>query len=542
MMKRKIIMFTVLLLAASLVFSACGTDNTLTDAGATSDAASSSGASDTALEPPGKIRFFYVTSGISTPEDMDFKNNVILDEISKMANVEITEVIVPPWSDIVTQFNLMMASGNICDVVHYNLPTDLISNGKLGAFIELSDIIKNSEILSERYSPYMEQIKADDNNIYCIRSLPSDGDVNNAFGVRYDLLKDIGYTKIPETMDGWIDAMRKLKAKYPDSIPYTSRENLHWCEFVFSSYGCSGWGYKWQYYNGKMIHPFEHPLYKEAIKTYNLMLKEELMDREFVTSKNQDFQDKRLNKKVLINQQNAGGLSSWIYRFATVGIDEAIIIPAQWPKIDDPLLDPRSVYEGQLPLGTHSMAIASSSQNKDAAARFIEALLSDKCKELTIWGREGIEFNIADGKKVIDIEKSAQTEWRELYGAMFGGSRESLELWVQIAIENTKLDSAQKQEYKKLYWEQFNKVYADANSVPINPMKFIILEADTDSRRIEAENEARTITVKAMLEEISLEEFDVQAANFIKRYQDITDEYNIKLPEAIKKAEKASTR
>jgi len=129
-----------------------------------------------------------------------------------------------------------------------------------------------------------------------------------------------------------------------------------------------------------------------------------------------------------------------------------------------------------------------------------------------------------------------------LYGAMFGGSRESLELWVQIAIENTKLDSAQKQEYKKLYWEQFNKVYADANSVPINPMKFIILEADTDSRRIEAENEARTITVKAMLEEISLEEFDVQAANFIKRYQDITDEYNIKLPEAIKKAEKASTR
>jgi ABC-type glycerol-3-phosphate transport system substrate-binding protein len=90
------------------------------------------------------------------------------------------------------------------------------------------------------------------------------------FYFRWDVLQDLGYTEatIPDTLDEWIEAMRKLKQKYPDAIPYTSMDNLHWSEFVFSCYGVTGRGTAWQEYFGKAIHSFEHPLIKDALSSY----------------------------------------------------------------------------------------------------------------------------------------------------------------------------------------------------------------------------------------------------------------------------------
>ncbi len=485
------------------------------------------------LKQKDKISFFYVTAGVSVPKEFDFKDNIFLNTLADMANVEISEAKVPPWTDIASGFNLMMASNEICDVVHYSGPGALIRYGKLGSFIDLSEYLHNSKILTKRYLPYIEQLKTDDGKIYCLRALPSDGDVNEAFGVRYDLLLELGYERIPETMDEWLNAMRKLKQKYPDSIPYTSRENLHSCEFVFKSYGCAGSGYGWQYYNGKVIHTFENPLYKEAIKVYRIMLEEGLMDVEFATNKQKDFSQKRINNKVLINQQNLSAIAGWIGGFAFHNIDEAIFIPAQWPKIDDPRIDPQSVYEGMLSLGEHSISI-SSMCNKDAAARFVEILISDECMELTSWGREGIEYNIVDGEKVINYEESAANDWRQIYGILFGNSKECLKLELNLSIAGTKLDDVGKKEYARLYWEQFDKVFADANSVPMNPMKVlgVLVDHDILAMRTQAEKEARTIAVKAMLGEVSLDEFDILAESFINKYQFITEEYNDKLPQA----------
>ncbi|HOJ09269.1 MAG TPA: extracellular solute-binding protein [Clostridiales bacterium] len=540
-MKRKIAALLVLISVVLMLFSACSKADISSNKSSEQDGASSSSSttdtSGNAVKQPDKIRVFYVTAGIATPDNFNFQSNVILDEIAKIANVEITEVIVPPSSDTITKYNLMMSSGNICDVVHLASKNTMINDGKNGAYVELSDIIKKSAIITERYLPYIDQLKADDGNIYFLISLPVDGDVNDGIAIRYDLLKDIGYSEIPVTMDEWLEAMRKLKSKYPDSIPYASKDTLFWCEFVFKSYGCAGDGYSWQYYKDKIIHTFENPLYKEAIKTYRLMLEEGLMDKEFVTTKEQDYQDKRLNNKVLVNPQNLASIGGWVNRYTENNITEAIFVPAQWAKIDDPRIDPRSVYEGPLPLGTHCMGIASTSKQKDASIRFIEALLSDKGFELSVWGREGIEFNIVDGKKVLNFQKSNETNWRFIYNMLFGyNTKEKVEVQLKTSIANTKFDDEGKREYERIYWEQFDKVYADANSVLMNPMKFIILEPDTTTRRTEARNEARTIAVKVILGELTFEEFDVQASNFLKKYQFITDEYNQKLPAAKKRA------
>jgi hypothetical protein len=98
------------------------------------------------------------------------------------------------------------------------------------------------------------------------------------------------------------------------------------------------------------------------------------------------------------------------------------------------------------------------------------------------------------------------------------------------------MDAAGKTKYEKLFLDQSEKVLADINSVQMNPVSLIILKSDTLTRLTEATNEARTIAVKAMIGEISMQEFDNQSAAFMKKYQFITDEYNQKLPDAQKKA------
>ena len=535
-MKRKVILLITLMLVFLLVLNACSSGNTPKDN--SKDAVSTGADADTSNQPKDKLRIFQITASITYPDSFDFTDNFIVDELEEMANVEIVEAIVPPDTDVKTKFNLMMASGDICDVIHTTVgPADVYALGKTGAFVELTDIIKESPTLSKLYTPaQFELLKADDGKIYALRAMLVDGDASS-FAVRYDLLEELGYTSMPDTMEGWIGAMRKLKAKYPDSLPYISREELHWTSFVFKSYGCEANGFGWQYYKGKAIHTFENPMYKEALKTYRMMIDEGLMDKEFPTDKVQDFQDKRLNRKVLVNQQNIGGMVDWIDRYPKNNIPKVIFIPGQYPKINDDRIEKISVYGGPPTFNGHTISISSTSKHKEGAVRFIEALYSDKNKELSTWGREGIEYSIVNGEKILNLDKANETSWRMIYNFPFGyNTKEKLMLTVKQFIASTDHDEAGKQRYEKLFIENAEKTIEDSFSVDMNPFAFIILDTDTGTRLTEAQNEARTIAIKAMIGELSLEEFDAEAAAFTKKYQFITDEYNKKLPEAKIKA------
>jgi len=545
MTKRKIVVLVTLLLVCSMIFTACSSTKTSGDE--TSDkGTTSSETTSAAAKEPGSIRVFYVTSGAQIPEDFDFADNPILNEICKNANVKITEAVVPPWSDIMTKYNLMMSSGNICDVVHFNGPQTINNDGKNGAFIELSDVIKGSPIMNKNYSQFMEQLKADDGNIYCLRMTPSDGDINMLYFFRWDVLQDLGYTEVPDTLDKWIDAMRALKTKYPDSVPYTSMDNLHWTEFVFSCFGITGRGNGWQQYFGKAIHSFEHPLYKDALKVYKMMLDEELMDPEFVTSKRQDFDDKRYNRKVLVNQQNLGAAMGFSSRYMNVGVKEARTVPGVWPFVDDPRVDPSSIYEGVLPVGNYCVAISSTSKVKDTAIRFVEEMLSEETQKLTIWGIENVDYKIVNGEKQQIYDDGSGTQnlspAKSMYSWLFAvNSRMNIQKAFATTLNDIKkanpgITDEELDAYSDISWKYFDKALEINNSYPTYVLnKFISLEADTASRQTEAANEALTIIVKAMRGDITFDEFDVEAANFLKKYQFITDEYNEKLPDALKK-------
>ena len=520
-MKKKL---TAIALALAMGFGLSGCTSQQTPSTGTSPSSGEAG-------KPEEISLFMGTAGITYPDGFDFSDNFVIEALEKQANVKVSKVVVPPYADSVTKFNLMMSSGDICDVIHHQYnPQDTYKLGKEGAFVELTDIIQNSEFFSKLYTPEMlAQMKADDGKIYSFRPLLIDGDADT-FGVRWDLLKELGYTEMPDTLDGWLDAMRKLKEKYPDSLPYISRQNLHNLEFVFRAYGCTG-DCTWQYYKGKIIPAFANPLYKDALAVYRQMIQEGLMDQEFPTTNAEDYQDKRLNRNVLVNPQNIGGLTVWVGRFPQNGIEGVELIPGVYPIVDDDRIDPVTVYGGSPAISGHTISISSKSEHQEAALRFIEALFSEENRTLTIWGREGVEYNVVDGEKVLDFEKANETSWRWIYNFPFGyNTKETLQLNIKQNIALSDLSDEEKAEYEALFLKQANQIIENAMTMPLNLKPLIKLEDNNLSRETEAVSEALTIAMKTMTGEYSMEEFDKQAAAFIEKYQFITDDYNAKLP------------
>jgi len=268
------------------------------------------------------------------------------------------------------------------------------------------------------------------------------------------------------------------------------------------------------------------------------------MDPEFVTSKRADFDEKRYNRKVLVNQQNAGMGMVFFPRYLNNGVLEARSIVAPYPVVNDPKVDMNAVYEGALAVGNTGVAIASTTKEKEGAIRFVEELLSEETKTLTVWGIENIDYKMENGEKVQIVDEKTNTKSKSLYSMLFPvNTVMTIQKSFSVGIGTLRqkvptITDAEIKEFTDLSWKQYNQVLELNAAQPTRAGfgNFISLEADTKSRAAEANAEALTIIIKAMRGDISLDEFDVQAAAFIKKYQFITDEYNAKLPAAMEKA------
>lgn len=275
------------------------------------------------------------------------------------------------------------------------------------------------------------------------------------------------------------------------------------------------------------------------------MLDEGLMDPEFITNKRADFDEKRYNRKVLVNQQNLGMAMVFFPRYINNGVLEARSIPVEWPLIDDPNVDPEAVYEGKLAVGNTGVAISSQTKELAGCKRFIEQLLTKETEELCTWGIEGVDYNIVNGEKIEVVDDGSGTQnlsgsSKNLYRFLFGGNTiVNIEKAFQAGINTLRknvpdITEQEIKEYSDLCWKQYNKILDINATYPSRAgfTYFITLEADTQSRATEAQAEATTLAAKAMRGDITLEQFDAEAAAFLAKYKFITDEFNEKLPAA----------
>ena len=495
-------------------------------AAATSAVATTAASTAPAKAEPDKITMFMSTVGYTVPDGVDLNDNPYINRIKELANVEITELTVPPYTDFATKLNLMLSSNSIPDLVHCWQLDEIGKAGAAGAFYETTDIIRGSAVLSPLYTDEMLNIaRYSDGNIYCIRSLP---DTNpQGLGVRYDELEAVGITEIPKTVDEWYEAFKAQKAANPNSIQLSGYNGLsNDIGSFFKAYGVNMAA--WQCDNGKYIHSFEATYAKDAVQFITKLYDEGLLSKTFVTNTLQDYMNEKYNNDLLYSTNGYRSIINWIQNFPKNNHPETILVAAPYPVTNLPGIDPTISVPSFNPLGGHCAAISSKTKAKDAVVRLIEVLVSEEVGELYSWGVEGVDFTEKDGVKTV-TSTSTETTYRTMYGFMFTFAHISA-MDAFIANSISVVDPSIKDKYTTVFKKNAENLYASAQSVPaIRASSFVKLSDEDMSRVTEAGELAKSIIMKAIVGEMSLDEYDTQVAAFLEKYKSITEAYNTAL-------------
>lgn len=536
MKKTKLVSIISLVLACMMILSSCvaksGSDEIKTDK-PTSEAKTTEAAEK--KEPPVKFTMFYQEAGQNFPDGFKHNDNWFFNYMCEEANVEITELNVPAYADTATKFNLMMSSGEIPDLVERADPTTMKQYGMEGAFMPTLDIIKNSQVISSYYDDVqLEAMQSKDGVAYVIQ-IPPINDSYNTMWVRWDLLQKLGYTEVPETLDEWVDACRKLKEYDPNSIPLASRVDLGyaWITFVPFNVGASGTG--WAYYpeRGKVCNVWEGDNIINAVKFGKMLYDEGLWDKEFITTTSAEYGQKKLRNNVLIHYNDIGSLVIWLERFINDDQPDVRLIPVNMPMAEGAGVD--RWYKTPSVLGSYTFGINAKTKALDGIVRFLEVLYSNEVKDMMDYGREGIEYKIDNNKRVPIFPAATESAWRSIYGWVFIDNIDWMNYGLEMLINSSPgMTDTEKADYIKLQLDADKKVRDRIyGHVGYNPMSLALpIEDNLLNLSSQASELQKSLIAKTIIGEMSMETFILEKEKLVKEFQDVTDAYNKNANEA----------
>ncbi|WP_121609112.1 extracellular solute-binding protein [Mesobacillus foraminis] len=311
-------------------------------------------------------------------------------------------------SDITEQFNLMVASGKLPEVIEYNWRT--VPKGpdkaiEAGTIIRLNELIENYAPNLNRYLNENPEVKkmvtTDEGNIYTFPFLRGDESLMVFMGmiIRQDWLDKLDLEK-PKTISEWEEVLTAFKNEDPngngkkDEIPLMVQLNdmKHIAAFV-GAYGIHS-----QFYNdnGTVKYGSIQPEFKEFLTTMNKWYEKGLLDSDFAA-----VDSKLMDAKVTNNQLGS------FYGFSGGGIgkytglmegknSEFQLSPTPHPS----LKEGEKAATAQLALayeGMHSAAISGTAKNPEEIVKWLDYAYSEEGQMLFNFGIEGESYEMVDG-------------------------------------------------------------------------------------------------------------------------------------------------
>lgn len=199
----------------------------------------------------------------------------------------------PPTGQLDEQFNLILADGDLPDIMEYTWqsypggPQKAIEDGNI---LALNDIIDqycpNLKAYLEAHPDVDRQCKTDEGNYYMFPFVRGDDSLRVSTGlmIRQDWLNDLGL-EMPTTIDEWHDVLTAFKtekgATAPFAFEYTTPSLRNNWPFM-SAYNTTAEFYVGD--DGKIHYGPAEENYKEFLATMNQWYKEGLLDPDMPTA------------------------------------------------------------------------------------------------------------------------------------------------------------------------------------------------------------------------------------------------------------------
>jgi putative aldouronate transport system substrate-binding protein len=272
----------------------------------------------------------------NTLQDVPFfqdwqKNSGVKLKITEIANGQSKEA-----------FNLMLASGDLPDIVEYNWltgapggPEKMINDGYI---LKLNDLIDKNAPNLKKYlkdNPDVDKmVKTDTGSYYVFPFIRKDDLVKTTEGpvIRKDWLDELGL-QTPTTIDEWHEVLKAFKEKKGIAAPLSFKSKPRALESLINGSFVGAFGVVKNFYvdNGQVKYGPAQPGYKEFLATMHQWYEEGLIDKNFSSA-----DTKALDAAVTAGTTGAtvggagGGIGKWA-PILTAKDPKANLIPVPYP-------------------------------------------------------------------------------------------------------------------------------------------------------------------------------------------------------------------
>lgn len=290
-------------------------------------------------------------------------------------------------------YNLMMASGDITDIVHIDRD-QAVKYGQAGAFVNFLDHLDRMPNVKKFWElkPQFKSMATDpQGKVY---SLLTDGvGYTNA---RTWMYRDDVFAKhnlqAPATWEELYQVSKRLKELYPDTYPFAFRSQLVQLNVLGSAFETFN-GYFPDFNTGKVKYGPIDPNFKEMVVWLNKFYAEGLIPPDWLSMETKNWAEYITTNKAFITVDYIVRIEYLNNLFKDGGQSGHM-------KFMPPPAGPSGkqwILNGAFSLSAFS--VYAGSPNLDTALKYLDFLYSEKAFDLMSWGKEGETYEIKDGKR-----------------------------------------------------------------------------------------------------------------------------------------------
>lgn len=391
----------ILLLASLLIvgfLSGCGGGKENGNEGAGQPPAkedNNTGAPVTEELKPLNLSFYFYSSTFQINGDMP-----IFKEAAKKTGVTLKNV-APTGGDDAQAWNLLLASGELPDIVAYQL--DGLNNiAAQNALIPLDDLLAenapNFKAFLDENKAIKNAITAADGKIYVVPFV-SAGEAQEGWFIRQDWLDKLDL-KAPTTVQEYYEVLKAFRERDPngnnkkDEIPFFSRNATTGFASLFPLWDAT---LAFKLKDGKIVYGPNEPEYKAALTETAKWYKEGLIDQEIFTRGN-------TARDVLFANDTGGSVHDWFASTANFNDKMKPTIPDfSLRPIAPPASQSGKVFEvtKRNPLGNNAgWAISAKTKDPAAVLRYLDFWWTEEGRRLHNFGIEGETYTMINGKPI----------------------------------------------------------------------------------------------------------------------------------------------
>ena len=343
------------------------------------------------------------------------------EEIRRLTGVKL-EIEAVPQNDYATKASLLMATGQVPDIMYVEL-AQLNDIGGAGIFLPLLDRIRrdapNLKKLLDTVPEYMKMTI--DGELYYAPMVFANKKKNGRVPmIRKDVLDELKIP-MPDTHVELVAALRAMKKAYPASYPWTNRNKT--ANLLTSVAWPMGGGYDITFDpyvgGGKWVYGTVIPETKQVLATLNQLYKEQVLDPDFAVNTADQWHQKLGSGKSFFYTDNITFALNYNKSLRQTN-PKAGFVPM--PIMANTYGQRRTFYYPEQHLN-YGWAIGAKTKHAERIMKLFDWACSQEGYGVTNYGIEGTHFTVQNGtyvvaKSVLDQFRSASDPMRAMSSAL----------------------------------------------------------------------------------------------------------------------------